>query len=99
MALKLLSQRAKQTGYLAVCIILFLYTLSGLMFQGGIWLLTGAFCWIGIVSSFLISNINHYNKIRSFEISINPKKKNSEKIEKDKSNLGFRYFPNEQPTR
>ena len=92
MTLKLISKRTKQTGYLAVCLVLFLYTLSGLMFQGGIWLLAGAFCWIGIISSFLISNINHYNKTRSLEISLNPQKQNSEKDDRDKSNLDFNYF-------
>jgi uncharacterized membrane protein len=92
MALKLISERGKQTGYLAVCFVLFFYTLSGLMFQGGTWLLAGVFCWIGIVSSFFVSNIYRYNKNRLLEISIKNKKLNNED-ESDKSNLSFRFFP------
>ena len=93
MALKLISERVKQTGYLAVCFVLFFYTLSGLMFQGGTWLLAGVFCWIGIVSSFFVSNIYRYNKRRLHETSLKTNKQNSEKDESDKSNLGFRFFP------
>jgi hypothetical protein len=93
MALKLISERVRQTGYLAVCFFLLLYTLSGLMFQGGMWLLAGVFCWFGIVSSFFVSNIYRYNKRRLLEISLKTEKPNSKKDESDKSNLGFRFLP------
>jgi len=94
MALKLISERVRQTGYLAVCFFLLLYTLSGLMFQGGMWLLAGIFCWFGIVSSFFVSNIYRYNKRRLFEVSsLKTEKPNSKKDESDKSILGFRFLP------
>ena len=70
MVYKLISERAKQTGYLKGYFVLLLYTLSGLMFQGGSWLLAGAFCWFGIISCFSVSYIYRYNKKRSLEISL-----------------------------
>ena len=93
MALKLISERVRQTGYLTFCFVLLLYTLSGLMFQGSMWLLAGVFCWFGIVSSFFVSNIYRYNKRRLLEISLKTEKPNSKKDESDKSNLGFRFLP------
>ena len=80
MALKLISERAKQTGYLAGYCALLLYTLSGLMFQGSMWLLAGAFCWFGIVSSFFVSNIYRYNKRRLFEVSLKTERQKVRKM-------------------
>jgi hypothetical protein len=68
MASKIILLRAKQTVNFAGCCILLLYTLSGLMFQGGIWLISGAFCWFVIVSGFLVSHIYCYYKKRLQEI-------------------------------
>jgi hypothetical protein len=69
MASKIILLRAKQTVNLAGCFVLLLYTLSGLMFQGGMWLLSGAFCWFVIVGGFLVSHIYCYHKKRLQEIS------------------------------
>jgi hypothetical protein len=96
MALKLLSERAKQTGYLAGYCVLLLYTLSGLMFQGSMWLLAGALCWFGIVSRFFVSYIYRYNKRRLLEISLKAERQKNEKDESDKkgdkSSLNFGFF-------
>jgi len=62
MASKLISLRVKQTSYLAGYFVLMLYTVSGLMFQGIMWLFVGALCWFGIVSCFLFSYIYRYYK-------------------------------------
>jgi hypothetical protein len=60
MASKLRSQRGKQAGYLAGYFVLLLFSLSGLMLQGGMWLLVGALCWFGIVSCLSVSYIYRY---------------------------------------
>ena len=70
MTLKLSLMRGKQAGYLAGYFGLLLYTVSGLMFQGGMWLFMGALCWFGIVSSFLVSKIHRYYTKHLKEISI-----------------------------
>jgi hypothetical protein len=67
MASKLISFRVKHTGYLVGYFVLLLYTMSGLMFQGSIWLLAGALCWFGIVSRFSVSYFYRYYKNRSKE--------------------------------
>jgi hypothetical protein len=68
-ASKIISLRVKQTSYLAGYFVLMLYTLSGLMFQGGMWLLAGALCWFGIVSRFSFSHFYRYYKKRLKETS------------------------------
>ncbi len=96
MALKLISERAKKAGYLAGYFALLLYTLSGLMFKDGIWLLVGAFCWLGIVSRFFVSYIYRYNKRRLLEISLKTERQKREKNEnaqkEDKSFFGFKFL-------
>jgi hypothetical protein len=70
MASKFVSSRVKQTGYLAGCFGLLLYTMSGLMFQGSMWLVAGALCWFAIVSRFFGTYIYNYNKKRLQELSL-----------------------------
>jgi hypothetical protein len=70
MASKLVSLRVKQTGYLVGYFVLLLYTVSGLMFQGIMWLIVGAFCWFGIISLFFASYFYRYYKKRLKEASI-----------------------------
>jgi hypothetical protein len=98
MATKLISKRVKQTSYLSGYFVLFLYTLSGLMFQGDLWLLVGAFCWIGIVSRHLVSYIYRYNKKRSLETLLKTKQLKNEKGRSDQkgdesnSSFGFVHW-------
>jgi hypothetical protein len=96
MALKLISERTKQTGYLAGYCVLLFYTLSGLMFQGASWLFAGAFCWFGIVSRFFFSYIYRYNKKRLLEISLETERLKNEKDESEKKghkfSLNFGFF-------
>lgn len=83
MASKLISHRVKQTGYLAGYFVLMLYTLSGLMFQGSMWLLAGAICWFGIVSRFtIVSYINRCYTKRLEEISLKTERSKREEGEK-----------------
>jgi hypothetical protein len=69
MALKLVSFRVKQAVRLSGCFSLLLYTLSGLMFQGEVWLLAGALCWSAIVSCFLINYVYRYHSERLQQVS------------------------------
>ena len=80
MASKIVSARVKQTGYLAGYFALLLYTISGLMFQGSMWLLAGAFCWLGIVSRFFVGYIYRYNKRRLLEISLKTERQKMKKM-------------------
>jgi hypothetical protein len=78
MASKIVSARVKQTGYLAGYFALLLYTISGLMFQGSMWLLVGALCWFAIVSRFFGNYIYNYNKKRLQEISLRTERQKRE---------------------
>jgi hypothetical protein len=49
MASKLSSGPEKHTGYLAAYFGLLLFSVSGLILQGGIWLFVGIFCWSVVV--------------------------------------------------
>ena len=83
MASKIVSARLKQTGYLAGYFALLLYTMSGLMFQGNMWLLAGALCWFGIVSRFFGNYIYNYNKKRLQEISLRTERQKRGETESD----------------
>jgi hypothetical protein len=96
MASKIVSARVKHTGYLAGYFALLLYTVSGLMFQGSVWLLAGALCWFGIVSRFFGNYIYNYNKKRLEEISLRTERQKREETNGDqkgkKSILNFGFL-------
>jgi hypothetical protein len=54
MASKLSSGPEKHTGYLAAYFGLLLFSVSGLILQGGIWLFVGIFCWSVVVTACLL---------------------------------------------
>jgi hypothetical protein len=54
MASKLRIQKGKQAGYLAAYFGLVLFSVSGLVLQGGISLFVGAVCWFGVVIACLL---------------------------------------------
>lgn len=54
MASKLSAGRGKQAGYLAAYFGLLLFSVSGLILQGGIWLFVGIVCWFGVVIACLL---------------------------------------------
>jgi len=98
MAAKFFSKQVKQTSYLSGYLILLVYTLSGFMFKGEIWLLVGAFCWLGIVSSYLISYIYRYKKKRLLKTILKAENLKSEKLKPNRkgdesnSSFGFEYW-------
>jgi membrane protein implicated in regulation of membrane protease activity len=98
MATKLISKRVKQTSYLSGYLILLVYTLTGFMFKGEVWLLLGAFCWIAIVSRHIVSYIFLYNKKRSLETLLktehlkNEKENSDQKRDKSNPSFGFAYW-------
>ena len=54
MTAKLLIERGKQAGYLTAYFGLLLFSVSGLVLQGGLWLLVGIVCWFGVVIACLL---------------------------------------------
>jgi hypothetical protein len=63
MASKLRNQKGKQAGYLAAYFGLVLFSVSGLVLQGGIWLFVGAVCWFGVVvACFLLRSTYVWSK-------------------------------------
>jgi hypothetical protein len=71
MASILYSLRGKQAGYLGAYFVLLLFSLSGLMLQGGMLLFVGALCWFGIVSCLSVSYIYRYHRKCLREVSPN----------------------------
>jgi hypothetical protein len=64
MTLRLYWKRVKHTIRIAGYFGLLVITLSGLMFQGGIWQLAGTLCWVVIVGSFIAQHIyNNYEQL------------------------------------
>ena len=54
MTSKLRNQKGKQSGYLAAYFGLLLFSVSGLVLQGGVWMLVSAVCWFGVVIACLV---------------------------------------------
>ena len=58
-----LSGRGKEAGYLLGYLVLLLFSVSGLIVQGGMWLLVGFVCWFGVVFSvFGVYYYRHHSK-------------------------------------
>ena len=58
MASKLGFQKGKQTGYLAAYFGLLLFSVSGLVLQGGIYVVVGVVGWFGVVIACLLLRSN-----------------------------------------
>jgi hypothetical protein len=54
MTSKLHIGRGKQAGYIAAYFGLLLFSVSGLVLQGGLWLFVGIVCWFGVVIACLL---------------------------------------------
>ena len=63
MTSKLSSKKGKQATYLAGYFALLAFSISGLVLQGGIWVLAGAVCFFGVVAAcFLLRSIDRHVK-------------------------------------
>ncbi len=63
MTSKLSSKKGKRATYLAGYFALLAFSISGLVLQGGIWVLAGAVCFFGVVAAcFLLRSIDRHVK-------------------------------------